>query len=122
MYHPATIARDTLAKHAHFKVGVYLETNLIPISRGNVQFGGSERLTLCAETLALAEAKSCGAKPTHLFMSTDSNEVVFPCGVCLQYASEYPDLKVTIYNRDGSKKETKTINELLPYRYERPTK
>lgn len=122
MYEPAVIARNTLAKHDSFRVGVYLETTVYPISKGNVQFSSSERLTLCAETLALAEAKSAGAKPTHLHMVTSSEGIVFPCGVCLQYASEHPELKVTVYNKDGSKKDTKTIRDLFPNIYIRPAK
>jgi len=115
MYHPALVARNKLAKHKTFQVGVYLETNSYGISRGNVQFGDSERLTLCAETLALVEAKSNGLTPKHLHMVTSSNEVVFPCGICLQYASEFPNLKITTYNADGTVKKSKLVKSLFPH-------
>lgn len=122
MYHPACIAKNTYAKHDKFKVGVFLETDSFGISKGNVQFGNSERLTMCAETLALVEAKSNGLKPLHCHIVTDSDDLVFPCGICLQYAAEYPNMRVTAYNRNGSKKETKLVKELFPLPYSRPTK
>ena len=102
MFQAARIAKKNLAKHTEFKVGVYLETNSYGISAGNVQHE-SDRLTLCAEMLAMAQCKSNGLIPKHLHLTTDEKRLVYPCGVCRHYLSEYPNLKVTTYNVDGSK-------------------
>jgi cytidine deaminase len=118
MYQAARIAKSNLAKHREFRVGVYLETNSYGVSAGNIQHT-NDRLTLCAEMLALAQAKSNGLIPKHLHLVSDSKEPIFPCGVCRQYASEFPTLKVTTYSSDGSKKITKTIKQLFPNPFER---
>ncbi len=118
MYHPALIARNTLAKHDTFRVGVYLETNSYGISAGNVQHTSS-RFNLCAELLALAQAKSSGLIPKHLHLVTDNLEPTFMCGHCREYSSEYPSMKITCYSSDGKKKVTKTVNQLLPNPFKR---
>lgn len=118
MYQAARIAKSNLAKHPEFRVGVYLETDLFPISTGNVQHRVS-KLTMCAESLAVILAKSNGAKPTHLYMTSDTDKPILPCGICREYLSEFPKLKITTYNKDGSKKITKSIRQLLPSPFER---
>ena len=117
MYDPAVIARNTLSNHS-FRVGAYLETNSYGISHGNVAHDNS-RLTMCAEMLALMVAKGASLEPKHLHLVTDSEDLVFPCGICRQYMTEWPKLKVTVYNSDGSKKVTKTSNQLLPNPFKR---
>jgi len=116
MFQAARIAKKNLAKHTEFKVGGYLETNSYGISAGNVQHE-SDRLTLCAEMLAMAQCKSNGLIPKHLHLTTDEKRLVYPCGVCRHYLSEYPNLKVTTYNVDGSKRATRTVNQLYPNRF-----
>ena len=113
MFKAASIARANLAKHDHFRVGVYLETDSYGVSASNVGHNNS-RLSLCAEMMALAQCKMLGLTPIHLHVTSDSSKPVFPCGVCRQYASEFPKLKVTSYNNDGTKKVTKTIAQLFP--------
>lgn len=115
-YLAACIGKSNLAIHRDFKVGVYLETNSYSITTGNVEHTNS-RLTLCAEMLALAQAKSAGLTPKHLHMVTDSAKIIHMCGVCRQYASEWPKLKITSYNKDGTKFVTKTSSQLLPSRF-----
>ncbi len=118
MYHPALIARNTLAKHDSFRVGVYLETDSYGISQGNVQHSIS-RHTMCAERIALMIATSNNLTPIHLHMVTDNNFRTFPCGCCRDYMSAYPKLKITVYSSDGKKKITKTVNQLLPNPFKR---
>lgn len=118
MFDKALHAKETMAVHKEFKVGAYLETTFGGFYAGNVEHTNS-RLTLCAETLILAQAKSLSCLPIHLHLVADSVKPIFPCGVCRQYMSEWPKLKVTVYSSDGSKKVTKTAKQLLPNPFER---
>ncbi len=120
MYEGADTAKHRYAKHKEFKVGAYLITSITPIMAGNVEHTNS-RLTMCAETLVLAQAKMQSLTPVHLHLVSDSVKPIFPCGVCRQYMSEWPKLKVTVYSADGSKKVTKTAKQLLPNPFERGT-
>lgn len=119
MYHPALIARNTVAKHNSFRVGVYLETNSYGITQGNVQHPLTDRHTMCAERIALMLALSNNLIPIHLHMVTDNAEPTFPCGCCREYASAFPNLKITVYSSDGEKKITKTAKQLLPNPFKR---
>ena len=118
MFNHALGAKISYAKHKEFKVGAYLETNQHGLFAGNVEHANS-RLTMCAEMLALAQCKMFGLTPVHLHVTSDSSKPIFPCGVCRQYASEFPKLKVTSYNNDGTKKITKTISQLFPNPFRR---
>lgn len=118
MFSTTQMSKNLLARHKEFKVGVLLETNDIDITTGNVEHSNS-RLTLCAEMLALAQCKMKGLTPKHLYITSDSQKPIFPCGVCRQYASEFPKLKVTSYNCDGTKAVTKTIAQLFPNPFQR---
>lgn len=118
MYNSAKIARQNLSNHPTFKVGVYLETNSYGVSAGNIGHTNSI-LTMCAERMALMIAKGDKLVPMHLHLVSDNLDPTFPCGVCRQYMSEYPSLKVTVYSADGKKKFTKTSKQLLPNPYER---
>ena len=119
MYNAARIAKTNMSNH-DFRVGVYLETDSYGLTYGNVAHDNS-RLTMCAETLALIVAKGSKLEPKHMHLTTDSEDIVFPCGMCRQYMSEWPKLKITIYNCDGTKKITKTVNQLLhnPFKRDR---
>lgn len=118
MYQAAKIARQNLARHPTFKVGAYLETDSYGISHGNIGHENS-MLTMCAERMVLMIAKGDNLTPKHMHLVSDSKEPIFPCGVCRQYMSEFPRLKVTVYSADGQKKITKTANQLLPNPYKR---
>lgn len=119
MFHEAKLSKEFFAKHSEFKVGVFLTTDgLRCIRSGNVEHSNS-RLTMCAEMLALAQCKSEGLTPVHMYVTSDSSKPVFPCGVCRQYASEFPKLKVTSYNNDGTRQVTKTISQLFPNPFKR---
>jgi cytidine deaminase len=118
MFSEAQYAKDNFAKHKQFKVGAYLMTDESEFYAGNVEHTNS-RLTLCAEMLVLAQCKSQGLTPRHLYVTSDSAKPIFPCGVCRQYASEFPKLKVTSYNNDGTRQVTKTISQLFPNPFQR---
>ena len=118
MFKEVRAAKEILAKHKDFRVGVVLETDKGSFPTGNVEHSNS-RLTMCAEMLALVQCKSYGLIPKHLHITSDSPKPVFPCGVCRQYASEFPRLKVTSYNNDGTRQVTKTISQLFPNPFRR---
>lgn len=101
------------APNSGFKVGVFLETSGKQFHASNVEHVNSG-LNICAERMALSLALMENWRPKHLHLVTDNSKPTFPCGVCRQYMSMWPSLKVTVYSSDGQKKVTKTAAQLLP--------
>jgi cytidine deaminase len=91
------------------------------ISRGGKIFSGSNiecasySLTICAERVAASKAISEGKKDFEaIAIATNKNEIVFPCGACLQFLMEFaPNLKIIL---SKSEKEFKIydLKDLLP--------
>lgn len=120
-YRHVAYVRDTLAKpiNSGFKVGAIAydkDGNSFPA--GNVEHENSP-LSMCAERLALMNATMRGSRPHYLTIVSDSREPTMPCGVCRQYMSAFPKLKVTAWSNDGTKSITKTISQLFPNPFRR---
>jgi cytidine deaminase len=77
----------------------------------NASFG----LSLCAERVAVANAVMNGSTIwTALAVVSDSDQIIVPCGACLQVLSEFSDgeLKIIWASKDGLP-QVMTISELL---------
>ncbi|MDD7907610.1 cytidine deaminase [Metamycoplasma hyosynoviae] len=75
---------------------------------------------LCAERSCLFGSVAYGAqvgsfKEVHVL--SNSKKILYCCSACLQVITQFiqPDGKVYFYNVDGTMRETRSINELVPY-------
>ncbi|MDO4540655.1 MAG: cytidine deaminase [Syntrophomonadaceae bacterium] len=93
---------------------------------GSVFFGAnvenaSYSLGVCAERVAILKAVSAGRiRFQELAINSDSEQLTFPCGACLQVMAEFsPDmsLSVTVSNRDLDYM-TFTLRDLLPFAFQ----
>lgn len=101
-----------------FKVGTALlcEDGMV-YSAANIECS-SFSLTLCAERAAFAKALSEGKRKFKaIAVSTNRNELVFPCGACLQFMSEFNDNLEVIVAISPGKFEIRSLKELLPHNF-----
>lgn len=100
-FHVACIVQD---EYDNFFYGVNVE---------NVSFGA----TICAERTAVANAITSGSKKIKmLYLMTSSENFVPPCGICLQFISEFmlPDSSIVIFDSENRYKILKLKN-LIPH-------
>ncbi len=71
--------------------------------------------TCCAERVAVFKAVSSGNKEFEaIAVTSDSDDVTYPCGVCRQVLAEFaPEMDVISSDKD-LKSEVLRVNELLP--------
>lgn len=78
----------------------------------NISFGA----TICAERSAITSLISSGSKEIkELYLMTSSNKFVPPCGICLQFISEFMSPKSSVFIFDSNKRYKHWLLEnLLP--------
>lgn len=120
----ALIARcNAYAPYSKFKVGAaILLTNGKYITGCNIE-NSSYGLTNCAERTALFKLISEGytkADVVAMCITGDTEDVIYPCGACLQVMSELlrDDTPILLTNINRRMKEIK-VSELLPYQFEK---
>lgn len=120
----ALIARcNAYAPYSKFKVGAaILLTNGKYITGCNIE-NSSYGLTNCAERTALFKLISEGytkGDVVAMCITGDTDDVIYPCGACLQVMSELlkNDTPILLTNINRRMKET-TVSELLPYQFEK---
>lgn len=112
----ANVAKEgAYAPYSHFRVGAALVGK-----SGNVYTGANVEnaafsVTCCAERVALFKAVTSGEREfTAIAVTSDSDDLTFPCGVCRQALNEFaPHMYVISSNKD-LKFEKKMLDELLP--------
>ena len=113
-------AKGALAKSyapfSNFKVGVAILCDSGDyITAGNVEFAVSA-IGVCAERLALSQARMSKKNPTHIAICSHHNGEIkletMPCGLCRQAMVEFKDLKLV--NTHSSR----SVRFLLPKPYE----
>ena len=110
------------APYSNFRVGAALLGTDGSMHTGCNIENAAYPATMCAERVAAAKAISNGCRKFQaIAVSGDSDEVCVPCGVCLQFLSEFAadDMRVICINKDGSKSEIYTLNELLPHAFKK---
>lgn len=107
---------NSYSPYSKFRVGAALLCKDEKVYSGanveNASFGA----TVCAERIAVFKAITEGEKDFEkIAISVDSENLGYPCGMCLQVMTEFCDdnFKVIISNRQGEYKEVK-LKELLP--------
>ncbi len=104
------------APHSRFRVGAVVKSGTGRIYSGCNIENPSYGLTICAERCAIFKMVSEGEREIkELFVVTDSEKLLFPCGACRQVIAEFSSksTKVHISNRQGQRKES-TVDELIP--------
>lgn len=108
--------QNSYSPYSNFRVGaallakngnVYTGTNV-----ENASFGG----TVCAERTAILKAVSEGVREfSKLAISVDSENIGYPCGLCLQVITEFcdDDFCIIVSNKDAKFREV-TLKDLLP--------
>lgn len=109
--------KKAYAPYSKFRVGASILTENGKIYTGanveNASFGA----TICAERTAIAKAVSEGElKIKTVAVAGDSEELTFPCGICLQVILEFSRRNTLILCSDnkGNFKEYE-LRELMPY-------
>lgn len=103
------------APYSHFAVGAALLTDSGKVFTGcnveNLSFG----LTICAERAAVCAAVAAGEKRfKSIFICSDSQEPVSPCGACRQVLAEFADdMEIMSFNLEG-REFSATLSALLP--------
>lgn len=113
-------ARDNAyAPYSKFRVGAALLVSDGTVYTGcnveNVSFGA----TCCAERVAIFSAIAEGKRNFEtIVVVSDSNEPVFPCGICRQVILEFDIPTVVAADNRGQWKQYKT-SDLLPYAFDK---
>ena len=121
LFEKAIEAREfAYAPYSKFKVGAALLTKSGIVFTGcnveNVSFGG----TICAERVAMVKAISEGERIfSKIAVVADTESPVRPCGICLQFLSEFNVDMVVIMGTLDRKFDKKSIRELLPFNFDK---
>ena len=105
------------APYSNYKVGAALLCCDGSVVTGcnveNASYGG----TLCAERCAFVKAISKGKNSfAALALSASGERIVMPCGICLQFISEFVNDSFVLLCSDNSGCYKRfTISQLLPY-------
>jgi cytidine deaminase len=106
-------AQNSYAPYSRIKVGAALLTKSGEVIHGgnveNISYGG----TICAERSALVKAVSEGhTKFAALYLYT--KEQWSPCGICLQFMSEFFSPETPIFLGSKDKETEVKLKDLLP--------
>jgi cytidine deaminase len=106
------------APYSGFRVGAAVETSDGSIHGGCNVENASFSVTMCAERVALGTAVRAGGRSLRaVYICSDSEEPVPPCGVCRQALSEFgPDVLIVSEGRSGRTREWR-LSELLPAQF-----
>lgn len=107
------------APYSDFRVGAALVTD-----KGNLYTGvnienSSYGATNCAERTAIFKAVSEGEnKIRKIAIASDSEDFIYPCGICRQVITEFADQDIEIIcGRKNGDYKVFTLDELLPYAF-----
>lgn len=120
----ALVARcNAYAPYSKFKVGAAILLNNGKYITGCNIENSSYGLTNCAERTALFKLISEGYTKSDVVamcVTGETEDVIYPCGACLQVMSELlkDDTPILLTNVNRKMKEI-TISELLPYQFDK---
>lgn len=112
---------NAYAPYSGFRVGACIQTSDGRIYTGcnveNSSFGAA----ICAERTAIAKAVSEGStKISAIAITSDSDRLTYPCGICRQVISEFAgdDIKIICSDKKGQYK-IYGMNDILPHAFTR---
>jgi cytidine deaminase len=103
--------------YSQFKVGAAVLTPTGAIHAGCNVENAAYPVGNCAEASAIAAMVGAGEKEIAAILVIGPGEALcFPCGACRQRIREFAgaETRIHMWNSDGSRRETFTIEELLP--------
>lgn len=107
---------NAYAPYSGLKVGAALLTEGGQIFVGTNIENSSYSLSICAERVALFNALAAGHRRlSKLVVVTNSDELVYPCGACLQVLSEFdPDLEISLIGSSDNVVKC-NLSDLIPH-------
>lgn len=105
------------APYSGFRVGAALQTDNGRIYTGCNVENSSFGATICAERTAIVKAISEGeTKIRAIAITSDSDRLTYPCGICRQVISEFGSYNTTIIcsNKNGQYKIYQ-MKDILPH-------
>lgn len=106
---------NSYSPYSEFKVGAALLT-----SNGNIYTGcnvenASYGAAICAERTAAVKAVSSGdINFSRIAIVSSSGEYTYPCGICLQFLSEFMEKGVIVLNDDKDGIKEIPFNKIFP--------
>ncbi len=110
------IKKNAYSPYSNFRVGAALVSGNGKVYTGVNVENASYGATCCAERTAVFKAVSDGEREfKSIAIASDSDQLVYPCGICRQVLSEFADsdMKVICSKNNGEYK-VYTLEELLP--------
>ena len=110
--------KSAYAPYSHFRVGAALLTKSGRVYTGANVENASYSVTCCAERVALFKAVTDGEREFDaIAVTSDSDELTWPCGVCRQALIEFsPDMEI-IASDNALNNETRKLVTLLPHAF-----
>lgn len=104
------------APYSHFTVGAAVLCEDGDVYDGCNIENSSYSATICAERVALVKAISEGKrKITAIAVAGEGENYIVPCGVCLQFMTEFADGNTPIVRvKSADDYKVSTLSELLP--------
>ena len=113
--------KNAYAPYSNFPVGAALLAKDGRVFTGVNIENTSYGLTICAERAAIAAAVTAGIREfTMLALSTDAEEIIPPCGACLQVLAEFSSDLLLILDHKNSEPKEVYLNDLLPMSFRKP--
>lgn len=115
------VKNKAYAPYSGFKVGAVVVTDMGNIYTGVNIENASYGATNCAERTAVFKAVSNGEKKIDVVaISSDSDDYIYPCGICRQVLVEFGhnDTKIICSKKNGSF-IVFTLGELIPHAFKK---
>ena len=108
--------------YSDFKVGAALLSKSGKVYTGCNIENASYSATTCAERTAFMQAVAVGARKFKAIaivggLGDEITDFCYPCGVCLQFMSEFCDENFEIVLYNGKEIKVHTLGELMPFRF-----
>lgn len=109
--------RFSYAPYSVFRVGAAVLTSGVEqkiFSGCNVE-NGSLGATICAERVAVVKAVSEGFRDfSAIAVAVEEGGFVYPCGICLQFLSEFcDDMEIILVSCGGKKVKVTTLSRIF---------
>lgn len=110
---------NAYSPYSHFSVGAALLCRSGKVYTGCNIENASYGVTICAERVALFKAVSEGKRTFSLLaLTSDSEEITYPCGICRQALSEFaPHLTIVCASSQLTDAKIHFLDQLLPYSF-----